>query len=120
MTFFTYIVASRRNGTLYTGSSEDLITRVGQHRTGALGGFTARYGVRTLVWYERHETRDAAFRRERQIKKWNRAWKLELIERFNPDWRDLYDDVRLGTLADAANWVPASAGMSGGGDRDDT
>ncbi|MEH6698165.1 MAG: GIY-YIG nuclease family protein [Brevundimonas sp.] len=120
MTFFTYILASRRNGTLYTGSTDDLITRVGQHRTKALGGFTARYGVQTLVWLERHETREAAFRRERQIKKWNRAWKLDLIESVNPEWRDLYDEVRLGDLSDVSNWVPASAGMSGDRSEDDT
>ena len=90
MAFFTYIVASRRNGTLYTGSTEDLIKRVAEHRDKLRPGFTSRYGVALLVWYETHETRDAAIVRERQIKEWKRAWKLELIERKNPAWADLF------------------------------
>ncbi|VXB82434.1 GIY-YIG nuclease family protein [Brevundimonas sp. G8] len=90
MAFFTYIVASRRNGTLYTGSTEDLIKRVAEHRDKLRPGFTSRYGVVLLVWYETHETRDAAIVRERQIKEWKRAWKLELIERKNPAWADLF------------------------------
>jgi putative endonuclease len=111
--FFTYILASRRNGTLYTGSTDDLIRRVGQHKTKTLGGFTAKYGVDQLVWFEVHGSREGAFRRERQIKKWNRRWKLQLIEERNPEWRDLFDDVRLGDLKDAQDWVPACAGISG-------
>jgi predicted GIY-YIG superfamily endonuclease len=111
--FFTYIVASRRNGTLYTGSTDDLIQRVTQHRNKTFPGFTAQYDVHLLVWYELHETRDAAFHRERQIKKWNRLWKLQMIEKRNPDWLDLYDHLRLGELKDAKDWVPAFAGMSG-------
>nr|WP_314437885.1 GIY-YIG nuclease family protein [uncultured Brevundimonas sp.] len=71
MAFFTYIVASRRNGTLYTGSTDDLIKRVAEHRDKLRAGFTRKYAVAMLVWYEIHETRDAAFRRERQIKEWN-------------------------------------------------
>ena len=90
MAFFTYIVASRRNGTLYTGSTDDLIKRVGEHRDKLRPGFTSRYGVALLVWYEVHETRNAAFVRERQIKEWKRVWKLELIERKNPAWADLF------------------------------
>ncbi len=95
MAFFTYIVASGRNGTLYTGSTDDVIRRVWLHKEKALKGFTAKYGVDRLVWGEAHETRADAFRRERRIKKWNRAWKLELIERTNPSWRDLYEDANL-------------------------
>ena len=113
MAFFVYIVASQRNGTLYIGSTDDLLQRAEQHRNQAFAGFTARYGVSTLVWFETHESREAAFRRERQLKKWKRAWKLQLIEERNPDWLDLCDQLRLGGLADASNWVPACAGMSG-------
>jgi putative endonuclease len=93
MSFFVYILASQRNGTLYIGMTDDLSRRVEQHRADALSGFTRAYGVKTLVWYEVHETRQAAFQRERQLKKWNRAWKLELIERMNPTWRDLVDEL---------------------------
>ena len=90
MAFFPYIIASRRNGTVYTGSTNDLIKRVAEHRDKLRPGFTRRYGVALLVWYEVHETRHAAFVRERQIKEWKRIWKLELIERKNPAWADLF------------------------------
>ncbi len=93
MSFFAYILASRRNGTLYIGMTDDLVRRVWQHRTGLVAGFTKQYGVKMLVWYELHETRESAFQRERQLKKWNRAWKLRLIEKFNPQWRDLADEI---------------------------
>jgi len=93
VSFYVYLLASRRNGTLYIGMTDDLAQRVWMHRTGVLPGFTKRYGVRMLVWYEQHETRESAFTRERQLKKWNRAWKLRLIEQMNPTWRDLYDDI---------------------------
>jgi putative endonuclease len=93
MSFFVYILASRRNGTLYIGMTDNLARRVWQHRSDAVPGFTRKYGVKTLVWYELHESREAAFQRERQLKKWNRAWKLELIERLNPTWRDLTDEL---------------------------
>ncbi len=89
MAFYTYIMASRRNGTLYTGSTDDMGLRAWQHAQGVGSKFTAQYGVTTLVWFEAHETRDAAFHRERQIKKWNRQWKLRLIEEMNPGWHDL-------------------------------
>ena len=93
MAFFTYIVASRRNGTLYTGSTDNLIKRINEHREKRRDGFTARYGVAVLVWFEVHESRQAAFQRERQIKEWKRHWKLELIERQNPGWVDLFDTL---------------------------
>ncbi|MDZ4363187.1 GIY-YIG nuclease family protein [Brevundimonas sp.] len=93
MAFFTYIVASRRNGTIYTGSTDDLAKRTGEHRDKIRQGFTAKYGVSILVWYEVHETRAAAFKRERQIKEWKRVWKLELIEKANPTWDDLFDTL---------------------------
>lgn len=89
MSFWVYILASRRNGTLYIGMTDDLVRRAWEHRTGAVPGFTQKYGVKMLVWYEQHETRESAFQRERQMKKWNRAWKLQLIERFNREWKDL-------------------------------
>ena len=88
-----YILASRRNGTLYTGVTADIARRAFEHRTGAIRGFTSQYGVRTLVFIEFHETMDAALQREKLIKRWRRAWKLALIERENPQWRDLYDDL---------------------------
>jgi len=93
MAFFVYILASERNGTLYIGMTDDLVKRIWQHRNNVIPGFTQRYGVKTLVWYERHESRESAFARERQMKKWNRAWKLEVIEESNPDWRDLWDQI---------------------------
>jgi putative endonuclease len=93
MSFFVYILASRRNGTLYIGMTDNLARRIWEHRSEIVPGFTKKYGIKTLVWYELHESRENAFQRERQLKKWNRAWKLELIERLNPDWRDLTDDL---------------------------
>ncbi len=91
--FYAYILASRRNGTLYTGSTDDLLKRIVEHREKLRGGFTARYGVARLVWYEVHESRDAAFVRERRIKEWRREWKLDLIERMNPEWADLFETL---------------------------
>jgi putative endonuclease len=93
MSFFIYMLASERNGTLYVGMTDDLVKRVWQHRTDALPGFTRKYNVKTLVWHETHESRESAFARERQIKKWNRSWKIKLIEESNPDWRDLWDEI---------------------------
>jgi len=90
--FWVYILASRRNGTLYIGVTSDLARRMFQHRNGAGSKFAAQYGVTLLVWCERHEEAEPAIQREKQIKKWNRRWKLELIEAANPQWRDLYDD----------------------------
>jgi putative endonuclease len=95
MAFYVYILASRKNGTLYTGMTDNLIQRVWMHRNDVLPGFTKQYGVKTLVWYEQHETRAAAITRERQIKKWNRPWKLEIIERTNPSWSDLYETLSV-------------------------
>ena len=93
MSFFVYILASRRNGTLYVGMTDDLVRRTWEHRNGVVPGFSRKYGVKSLVWYEVHDTREAAFQRERQIKKWNRAWKIELIEKANPEWHDLWEQV---------------------------
>jgi putative endonuclease len=80
--FFVYILASKRNGTLYIGMTDELVKRVWQHRNGFLPGFTHRYQVKILVWFELHESRESAFMRERQLKKWNRAWKLDRTRKF--------------------------------------
>lgn len=93
MAFYVYILASRRNGTLYIGHTDTLTRRTWEHREHQRPGFTDKYGVTRLVHYETFETRDGAKARERAMKKWRRLWKLELIERFNPGWRDLYDDL---------------------------
>jgi putative endonuclease len=85
-----YILASNRNGTLYVGVTSDVVKRGWEHRNGLVDGFTRKYSVHWLVYYEIHENMLAAITREKQIKKWNRAWKLRLIEQFNPDWRDLW------------------------------
>ena len=88
-----YILANKRNGTLYTGVTSDLIKRVYEHKNGLADGFTKKYGIHHLVYFEPHEDMHAAISREKQIKKWNRAWKLELIEKNNPEWKDLYEDI---------------------------
>ncbi len=93
MSFYTYILASKRNGTLYTGHTDDLGQRVSDHKSGSIPGFTAKYGITLLVWFEEHGSRDEAFRRERQIKEWKRSWKIEMIERLNPRWLDLLEDT---------------------------
>jgi putative endonuclease len=93
MAFYVYIVASRRNGTLYVGMTDDVGRRVWEHRDRIRKGFTAKYGVSTLVWYESHESRHTAFIHERRIKKWRRAWKLDLIEKSNPGGQDLFETL---------------------------
>ena len=87
-----YILASKRNGTLYVGVTSDIIRRAWEHRTGQIDGFTKHYGVHRLVFAEFHESMTDAIAREKRMKKWRRAWKLQLIERDNRDWRDLYDE----------------------------
>ncbi|MBL8770296.1 MAG: GIY-YIG nuclease family protein [Phenylobacterium sp.] len=86
-----YILASGRNGTLYTGVTSTLVTRIRQHKLGTFEGFSKTHGCRRLVWYEVHAVMGEAIRREKQIKRWRRDWKLQLIETQNPDWRDLSD-----------------------------
>ncbi|MFA7263076.1 MAG: GIY-YIG nuclease family protein [Caulobacter sp.] len=93
MAFHVYILSSQRNGTLYIGSTDNLAKRIWEHRESIRGGFTDTYGVKMLVWHQAYDTREGAFRRERQMKKWNRLWKIRLIERSNPGWRDLYEDL---------------------------
>ena len=91
--FYVYILASQRNGTLYTGMTSDLVKRVWQHRNGEVEGFTKQYGVKRLVYYEIHQSAESAISREKQIKKWRRIWKLRIVEKKNPYWNDLYDQI---------------------------
>ena len=93
MPYSVYLLASRRNGTLYVGVTNDLSRRVHEHKMKRHVGFTATYGVDQLVWYETYERVDDAIGREKMLKKWRRAWKLALIEAMNPTWRDLYEDM---------------------------
>ena len=86
-----YVLASCRNGTLYVGVTSHLVRRVWEHKNHVVGGFTKRYDVSRLVWYEPHDTMESAIAREKAIKEWKRTWKLELIEKGNPEWDDLYD-----------------------------
>jgi len=88
-----YILASKRNGTLYTGVTSDLVKRMWEHRNNIVEGFTKRYGVHLLVWYEVHESMVSAIQREKRLKEWKRTWKLNLIEKTNPNWEDLYDTI---------------------------
>jgi len=88
-----YILGSHRNGTLYIGVTSDLIKRVWQHRDGTVDGFTKAYDVHDLVYFELHSSMKQAIVREKQMKKWNRSWKVELIEKSNPHWRDLYPEI---------------------------
>jgi len=90
---YTYMLASKPNGTSYTGSTSHLVRRVWEHKAKSVPGFTAKYGVDRLVWYEIHESLAAAAQRERRIKEWKRAWKIALIEQDNRDWVDLYPGV---------------------------
>lgn len=96
-----YIMASRRHGTLYVGVTNNLIRRVGEHRDGLGGGFTQRYGVKRLVWFEAHDGIEDAIRRETSLKRYKREWKINLIERENPHWADLYPGffIEQGELA---------------------
>jgi putative endonuclease len=88
-----YILASKRNGTLYIGVTSDLAKRIWEHKNNMVEGFTKRYGIHHLVWYELHENMESAIQREKRLKDWKRAWKLELIESGNSDWKDLYHTI---------------------------
>jgi putative endonuclease len=90
---FVYIMASKRNGTLYVGVTSKLVSRIWQHKESLVDGFTKKYGTIYLVYYEIHTTIQAAITREKQLKKWKRNWKLQLIEKTNPNWNDLYTDI---------------------------
>ena len=91
--YYVYLLASRKHGTLYLGVTNDLVRRVHEHREKLLPGFTARYAVSRLVWFETYDDPATAIAREKEIKKWRRDWKIVLIERDNPDWLDLYDVI---------------------------
>ncbi len=91
--YWVYILASKRNGTLYIGVTSDLIRRTAQHQQKQIDGFTKNYSVNILVYYETHESVEAAIVREKQLKKWNRQWKLRLIEEKNPEWQDLWNEI---------------------------
>lgn len=91
--FHVYILCSERNGTLYVGATSNLIKRAYEHRNNLVDGFTKKYNVHRLVWHETHDSAESAIRREKQIKKWSRAWKLRLIEENNPQWADLYESI---------------------------
>jgi putative endonuclease len=91
--FYVYLLASKKQGTLYLGVTRGLVRRIYQHREKLLPGFTSKYDVRRLVWFEVYDDPTSAISREKEIKKWRRAWKIALIEKDNPDWKDLYPDV---------------------------
>ena len=91
--FYVYILCSKRNGTLYIGVTSDLIKRIYEHKNDLVDGFTKKYGIHRLVWYETHDSAESAVTREKQMKKWKRAWKLKLIEQNNPKWNDLYENI---------------------------
>ena len=93
MTYYVYILASKKNGTLYIGVTSNLIKRVHEHKQDLVEGFTKKYRVHNLVYYEQTESIESAIIREKQLKNWKKKWKIELIEKQNPDWRDLYDDL---------------------------
>lgn len=93
-----YILASGRNGTLYTGVTSDLIARIHQHREGTFEGFSKQHDVKRLVWFEQHATMEHAITREKPLKQWNRAWKVRLIEEGNPQWKDLAEGLGFGPL----------------------
>ena len=88
-----YILTNRRNGTLYIGVTSNLVKRIWEHKTDAVEGFSKRYSLHSLVWYEIHETMDSATKKEKGLKKWNRKWKIRLIESQNPNWNDLYEAI---------------------------
>lgn len=96
--YFVYILASRRNGTLYVGVTNDLMRRTFEHKNDLIEGFTKKYGVHILVWFEAHDDINTAIAREKRLKRWNRAWKIKLIEERNSGWNDLYDRM-MGKIA---------------------
>lgn len=95
-----YILASKRNGTLHIGVTSDLIRRLHEHRSGSIAGFTRDYGIKRLMWFEQHDTMEEAILREKRLKKWNRAWKITLIEDLNPHWDDLAIGLGFDRLPD--------------------
>ena len=104
-----YLLASHRNGTIYTGVTSNLLARLGQHREGVVRGFTRDYGIKRLVWFEVHEEMASAIQREKRIKKWLRAWKIALIEAANPNWRDLAVDLGFDMVTSTRLITPPSS-----------
>ncbi len=91
--YYVYMLASKRNGTLYIGVTNDLVRRVYEHKQGLVEGFTKKYNVHNLVYFEETNDVESAITREKRLKKWNRKWKIELIEKTNPGWKDLYSEI---------------------------
>jgi putative endonuclease len=91
--YYVYIMASKKHGTLYIGATDDLVKRVYQHKNNLVEGFTKKYNIHMLVYHESTSNANSMVTRERQLKKWNRQWKIELIEKFNPEWKDLYEEI---------------------------
>ena len=91
--YYVYILASRKKGKLYIGITKNMKKRIGEHRNDFLNGFTERNKVKKLVYYEQNDSKESAVLREKQLKKWNNSWKIKLIEKFNPDWKDLYSGI---------------------------
>ncbi len=91
--YYVYIVASKKDGTIYVGVTNDLIRRIGEHKQSLIEGFSKKYATKYLVYFERHNDIEQAIIREKQIKKWNRSWKVELIQKENPHWKDLYEEI---------------------------
>jgi putative endonuclease len=107
--FFVYIMTNKRNGTLYVGMTNDLRRRCEEHRSGCVEGFTRRFSVHYLAWYEIHPTFESAVHREKRLKKWDRQWKLEMIEETNPNWRDLAFALS-GAQIEACPFIPDDRG----------
>ncbi len=93
MSYYVYIIASRRDGAIYTGVANDLVRRIYEHRTKAVAGFTSKYNITQLVWFEVYDDPVSAITREKELKKWKRSWKIQSIEAENPDWKDLYESI---------------------------
>jgi putative endonuclease len=92
--YFVYITANKKGGNLYVGSTDELIRRIGEHKSSRNDNYTKNSGIHNLVYYEEHKSLEDAIKRERQIKRWKREWKINLIEKFNPEWKDLYEDLK--------------------------
>jgi len=102
--FWVYILASRVGGTLYIGVTNDLVRRVYEHRSKFVPGFTRKYGIQRLVYFEQYSTVEAAIGREKKLKKWHRQWKVRLIEESNPDWADLYNGIAAGNIGSSLKY----------------
>lgn len=110
--FYVCILANRKNGAIYTGQCDDLLKRGYEHKWKRYDGHTAKYNIDRLMWFEIHETRDGAFRRERQIKEWKRAWRLNLFRKTNPNWDDLFHSLTEEALCDPARMYPRDFSQS--------